>query len=180
VIDGPIFALDLAIRTGFAVGLVGERPHSISVALKRPDEPRAVALGNLVAWLDSAWRKEKPALVVKEAPLSLQAYRNLGNSEDRVKMDYALHGIVEAMCNRFGITCEQWHVASVRKHFIGRSMLGDRAATKAAVVQRARVLGYIPRDCTDDNRADALALWDFAAARHGRRDPKLVLFGEAS
>jgi hypothetical protein len=70
--------------------------------------------------------------------------------------------------------------ATVRKHFCGAAHAGERADTKRMVIQRARVLGYIPRDCSDDNRADACAMWDWAAETFGRASRReLVMFGEA-
>lgn len=174
-----IYCLDLGIRTGFASGEVGAAPSSATVILKKPDEHRSVAFSNLMAWLDAQWRTERPALVVKEAPLNLQAFKSLGNAAFTVRVTHGLHGVVEGMCTRFGIPFEDIADASVRKHFIGKANCGNRAATKAAVVQRCHLLGYMPKDCSDDNRADACALWDWAAATFGRRQPaSLHLFGE--
>ena len=115
-----------------------------------------------------------------EAPLPLQAYRNLGNAAATVRMTHGLHSIVEGMCVRFGLHHEEVADATIRKHFIGRRNMGERANTKAAVIQRCHVLGYMPKECNDDNRADALALWDYAAAIHGAKASRLHLFGEAA
>jgi hypothetical protein len=172
---GTIFALDLAARTGFATGRAGERPRSGTVILKDPKEPRAVALGNLIDWLNERWSIEKPALVIKEAPFSLQAFKDHANAEATVLMTYGLHGIVEAMACRFGIECRDAHAATIRKHFLGVGRMGSRVEMKRAVIQRCHVLGYMPRDSHDDNRADALATWDYAAATV---PSKLYLFGE--
>lgn len=176
-----IFALDLGQRCGFAASTVGDSPRSGAVRLKKPGEHRAVALGNLVAWLNEEWSRERPTLVVKEAPLPLQAYRDRGNSEAAVLMAYGLHGVVEAMAARFGLRLEQAHPATIRKHFIGKGRMGARKDTKAAVVQRAQLLGFMPKDCFDDDRADAIALYDWAAATHGGRAAKVLhLFGEVA
>lgn len=178
MITGPIFALDLGQRCGFAVGR-STPVRSGTMILKTPSEPRAVAFSNLIAWLNEQWSRERPGLIVKEAPLPLQAFRDRRNSEAGVLMAYGLHGIVEAMGVRFGILVEQAHPATIRKHFVGKGRMGARAETKAAVINRCRVLGYIPRDCVDEDRADALAMWDFAASTHGVMAPtRLHLFGE--
>lgn len=178
---GSIFCLDLAQRCGFAAGPVGDIPRSGAVLLKKPGEHRAIALGNLIAWMNTEWSRERPALVVKEAPLPLQAYRDRGNSEAAVLMAYGLHGVVEAMCSRFGLRLEQAHPATIRKHFIGKGRMGARDATKAAVVQRAQLLGFMPKDCFDEDRADAIAVWDWAAAHFGGRAANVLhLFGEAA
>lgn len=177
---GCIFALDLGVNTGFAIGGPGDAsPVSGSVALKKAGQERRVALGNMIAWLDAEWRKQRPALVVKEAPLVLGGFGKRKNSQETVLMTYGLHGVVEAMCERFSLRLEDVHNATVRKHFIGRGRMGDRNATKVAVIQRCRLLGYMPKGCVDDNRADALAVWDYAAHVFSRaRSKKLFLFDE--
>jgi hypothetical protein len=168
-----IFALDLGIRTGYAVG--PSCPRSGAVILKKPNEAPAVAFGNLINWLAEEWGLQRPDIVVKEAPLQLRAFRNLDSAQATVRLTLGLHGIVEGVAARFGIKCAEVHDATIRKHFIGRGNMGSRAETKRAVVQRAQVLGYMPRNCDDDDRADAIALWDYAAARPPE---KLFLFGE--
>lgn len=177
---GAIFALDLASRTGFAVGRPGAYPRSGTVVLKKKGEHRRIALGNMVAWLNEEWTRERPALVVKEAAFSLQAFRDHANAESTVLMTYGLHGIVEAMAVRFGIRIEEGHPATIRKHFLGKARCGTRAQTKAAVIQRCHVLALMPKISHDADRADALATWDWAAATFGRaRAAELHLFDEA-
>lgn len=178
---GTIFTLDLGQRCGYAVGAAGDVPRSGAKILKAKTEPRCIALGNLVAWLNEEWSREKPALVVKEAPLPLQAFRDRGNSEAGVLMAYGLHGIVEAMSVRFGVRLEQAHPSTVRKHFIGKGRMGARRDTKRAVVRRAQLLGFMPKTSADEDRADAIALWDWAAAHFGHRSGgALHLFNEAA
>lgn len=176
-----ILALDLGVRTGFAIGTAGHglMPRSGARILKKPSEHRSVAFSNLIAWLQDTLHTERPDLVVREAPLALQAFRTLNNAAFTVRVTHGLHGIVEGMCARFAIRCEEAADATVRKHFIGKANAGNRQATKAAVIQRCHVLGYMPKDASDDNRADACALFDFAAATYGnRRARELHLFGE--
>jgi Holliday junction resolvasome RuvABC endonuclease subunit len=172
---GTIFALDLASRTGYALGAPGERPRSGCVVLKKSDDPPAVAFGNLIFWLNEQCSIERPELVVTEAPFSLQAFKAHSNAEATVRMTYGLHGVVAGMCNRFGLPLQEFHPATIRKHFIGKGRMGSRAESKAAVIQRCHLLGYMPKECRDDNRADALATWDYAGAI---RPAKLFLFGE--
>lgn len=172
---GIIFALDLGVRTGFATGPVGDVPRSGTVLLKKPDQPRAGAFGNLIAWLNAEWSRERPTVVVKESMLPLQAFKSLGNAELTVRVTAGLHAIVEGMCARFGLSPIDIADSTARKHFIGRARMGSRAESKKAVIQRCHVLGYMPKDCTDADRADALCLWDCAAATAPK---KLYLFGE--
>lgn len=182
-VTGLIFALDLATACGFAAGRPGETPRSGSVVLKKRDEHRGQALGNLIEWLRREWTDQRPELIVKEAPMPLQAFADRANSEDAVVMTYGLHGVTEAMAARFGIRVEQAHPSTIRKHFTGRGRFGSRDDTKRAVIERARLLKLIPADCSDDNRADAVAAWDWAAATFGQRSAStasLHLFGEVA
>ncbi len=177
-----IWALDLATATGFAYGEPGSIPASGSVLLKSRGEPRAVALGNLIAFLSASWSARRPDLLVKEPPMSLQAFLLVHSSEANVRMHHSLHGVVEAMATRFAIKYViEPHVSTVRKHYIGRANLGCRDATKWEVVLRSRLLGYVPKDCEDEDRCDALANWDYACATYGGKSmstEKLFLFGE--
>lgn len=173
---GPIFALDLGVRTGFAVG--ADAPaRSGFVLLKSDQEPPRAALGNMIAWLNQEWTKARPALVVKEAPLPLQGFKNAYNAEATVVLTYKLHGIVEAMSHRFAIPLREAHPATIRKHFIGIGRTGKRQDTKAAVIRRCQLLGYMPKECFDADRADAIAIWSFFAAI---TPSKLYLFGETA
>jgi hypothetical protein len=178
---GPILALDLANKTGFAIGEPFSVPRSGMVTLKRSDEARARAMGNLIAWLQEQWKGAKPALVVREAPFPLEAFRKRHNSQAAAELAYGLHGVLEGMCDRFNVRLESVHPATARKHFIGRANAGERSTTKATVVARCHVLRLMPKDCFDDNRADALAVWDWACATFGQRSGQvsaLYLFGE--
>ena len=172
---GSILALDLATRTGFAVGPVGEIPRSGCVVLKEKGQEPDFAYSNLIWFLNDLLMKERPAVIVKEAPLALHALRAGVGSQASVELTYGLHAITRGMGKRFGIEVRDAHDASVRKHFIGRGKMDSREETKRAVVQRCHLLGYMPKDCNDDNRGDALATWDWAAATIPN---KLYLFGE--
>lgn len=181
--QGAVFALDLAVNTGWAFGPAGEVPLSGAVRLKKPDEARDVSFANLVAFLADRFGDYHPALVVKEQMMALEAFRSIGNAEATVRMHAGLHAIVEAMCVRFGIPWRDVSDSTVRKHFLGKGRLGDRATTKAAVVERCHVLRLMPRACTDDNRGDALAVHDWACATLFRRSvsaESLHLFGETA
>jgi len=174
-----IFALDLATRTGFAVGTAGSMPRSGAMILKAKGDDQSVAFGNLIAWLNSEWSKERPDLVVFEAPLHLGGFQMTGNSEASVMNAYGMRAVTMGLCNRFGLPFEKVYAQTVRKHFLGRANAGNRKDTKAAVVLRAQLLGYIPRICMDEDRSDACAIWDYAAAKFGKTPTnKFYMFGE--
>jgi len=174
-----VWGLDLGTATGFAYGEAGAIPESGSIILKKKKDPRGIALGNLIWFLNDRWSQRKPDLVVKEAPMSLQGFMSVHSSEANVRMHHSLHGIVEGMCARFDVPLREEHNATVRKHFIGRGNFGDRELTKGAIVRRCQLLGYIPNDCDDQDRADALANFDWACATFARKSlstTRLVLF----
>ena len=174
-----ILALDIATRAGFAIGRPGAIPRSGTLVLKRPGEPREVAYSNFLFWLWDRLSTERPALIVKEAPFHLGAFAKKSNSEANVVLSYGLHAIVEGIAHRHSIRCENVPANTVRKHFIGRADLGKRVKTKQGVISRCHLLGLMPEDCKDDNRADALAVFDYAAATFGRVIPgELMMFGE--
>lgn len=174
--SGLILALDLGTRCGFAYGAPGDHPTSGAVLLKKKGEPADVVFGNFIAFLQQTFDDVSPSLVVKEAPFSLQAFSERGNSEAGVLMAFGMHAITRGMCQRYGITCEQAYAATVRKHLLGKARMGTRDTTKAAVVERCKLLGILPADSNDDDRADALATHDWACANFGSRAASISNF----
>lgn len=176
-------ALDLGVRTGVAYGRVDEIPTATALLLKKPTDHRSVAAAKLMDFLVAKFEEAPPALVAKEQMLSLGAFQSLGNAEATVRLHAGLHSIVESLCIRYGIKWTEAADSTIRKHFIGRARLGERRATKAAVLQRCHLLKMLPRDCLDDNLADACATHDWACANFGRASvssQSLFLFGEAA
>jgi len=178
-----VLALDLATRTGWAFGAVGKRPSYGVERMKKPTDPvqqAARKMGGLIRNF-CYFESDRPDLIVYEAPLTPFAGHNdqRQRSIESVIMPQQLVGAVEGMAEVYGVRCEALNVNRVRKHFIGRANLGDREATKAAIIGRCRLLGYVPADFKDDNACDALACWDMACAVYGGYRPeRLVLFGE--
>lgn len=172
-----LLALDPATVMGFAYGEAGAIPRSGSVRLKRPGEAAEVAAFNALAFLRDLFVLDKPDLCFLEHYLNPVAQK----SADAVILQLMVYGVIVATCQSYQVRYETAHAATIRKHFIGAANAGRRQDTKLAVLNRAKALGYIPRDCRDDNRADALAAWDFAAATYARARPeRLVLFGESA
>lgn len=173
-----ILALDLGSRTGVAFGAVGGQPSSYGLALRERRDPRARALSNLMQWLNVELFKARPTLIVKEAPMPLQAFANVGNSQAAVLMAYQLGGVVEAVADAHRVELRDGHYATVRKHVLGKGRMGQRDATKAAVIARCVLLGWLPRGCEDHDRADALFLWEWAQGAFFSRASALYLYGQ--
>lgn len=154
-------ALDLATVTGYAIGRAGSIPRSGSVRLRYPDQERGVAPFNLMAFLRDRFVLEKPDLIAVEDMMGAPAIK----SADAAVAQIMLHGVIEAMARINAIRLDRVHRATLLKHFIGRGRTGERATTKRAVIEQAKLLGYVPADCRDDNRCDAVAVWDWASAK---------------
>ena len=180
-ITGPIYAIDLGQRAGFAAGPAGAFPRSGTVILKKKLDPQRTAFGNLIAFLNEQWSAERPSLVAVVPPPTLEAHRRFRSNDEAATMQYGLHAIVLGMCDRFGLPIIEPAESTVRKHFLGKGRVGDRDAMKAAVVARCHLLKLMPADCFDHDRGDAIALHDWAAATFGKRaisSRELHFFGE--
>lgn len=181
MITGPILALDLGFRCGWACGPPWKPPAHGAVRLKLPEQEQGAACWNMSAWFQRKIAAVRPVLVVKEEPLRLSGFARTRNSESTVRAQLGLHFLISGLCHGYRIKIVSVHPATVRKHFIGRGNAGSRSATKAAVVRRCHVLKLMPRSTWDEDRADAIALHDFASATYGRRSAaqdELILFGE--
>lgn len=179
---GPVLALDLGVRTGWAVGLPGDRPTCGAVRLKLDCQDRGRAASNFWAWLSKKIAEERPVMIVKEAILPLAGFKRVRSGEVTIKMHMGLHFMVEGLCDQHGIELISAHPSTVRKHFCGWGHAEDRPETKQMVIRRARALGLLARNSWDDDRADALAMHDWACSMHYRfsaSQSELVMFGDS-
>jgi hypothetical protein len=165
-----ILALDLGKRTGFCIGPVGAMPTSGAWVLGKSGDPPGAVFNQLVWALEKCFRMRPHIdLIVKEQNKALQIAGRVLRNEASIFVTTGLHAHVLMMGARFGVRIEDANMDKVRMHFIGRARMGDRDELKAAIVQRAKLLGYIPKDSHDNDRADACATWDFACSLYGGR-----------
>jgi hypothetical protein len=188
--DRLLIALDVGRKLGVAVGVPGTIPQSYTVTLGKPGAGLAAQAFNLIKLMDlllsggdprdpDRWPRQKPFMVVKEAPLTLATLLKIGAGS--IPSTVGFHLIVEAMCSGHGVRCENANVFTVTKHFLGSAKPEGRAARKAAIVRRCQVLGYFERTVDDDDRADACAVWSFASVTLARTPPnELHLYGEVA
>lgn len=174
-----VLAFDPATTTGFAIGEAGGDavPESGSVRLRTRHEDIGTALYNLWFFFHHhiIIQYGKPDWCVIEAPMAYGGQKSI----EAARLSIALPSIIQLVCKRHSISFREAAASTVRKHFIGSARTGDRAQTKAAVINRCRALGYIPPFSKDDNRADACAVWDFGAHVYARARPShLILHGE--
>ncbi len=183
-----IAALDIATRTGFAFGEPGAKPRTDLWRLKQPSEHYDVVGGNMGKKIrDLCFLADtRPDLIVFEAPIPPYQNQGEGDRENPIRRSIesicipqravgGLQGVAEC----YGIEVLPANMQTVRKHFTGKARWGSPAATKAAVIDRCKALGYVPPGFKDDNICDALALWDWACAVRGRHVPReLHMHGE--
>lgn len=173
-----VIGLDLGShRCGFACGVPGRRPEAETLLLRKSNEPPHVAYGNLLEFLASRFSAAKPLLVAKEAPLLLRGFSKLETSDAAVRVTFSLHGVVEAVCERYGLRWVEAHPSLIGKHFTGRGSYPSREEKKRATRVRAVQLGYVDIGHDYEDTCDALATWDWACAHHAKTPPReLVMF----
>lgn len=178
MLGGEVVGLDLGQRMGYACGVPGAAPpYSTVFLLKRDGEPPAVAFSNLLHFLIDQFAGGKPRLVAKEGPLTLRAMAN--TSDASIRFTYGLHAIVEAACFRFEVPLFDVHESTACKFFTGKGSqaYGGSPHKKLAIRRRAVQLRYVAFGEDDENRCDALMVWDWACATHAKAPPReLVLF----
>jgi hypothetical protein len=163
-----ILALDPAeYRCGWAIGVSGSLPATGVLKLREKDERTEEAVGRFAQWLQSMLKNEVNLLAVEHFLPSgaLKGKTSDVTREGQIGLAYAARAVAAI----HGVPYRSPYPNEIRPHFIGRVSMGDSRSTKAAVIKRAQLLGYIPKDCFDDNIADAAALFDFASSHFARR-----------
>jgi hypothetical protein len=169
-----ILSLDIAeFRIGWAAGESGSKPECGLYKLRRKEERIKDAVIRFAEWIDNMINDHRPFLVFAEDYLPAGAMKGRTTADVR---DGAilLNGALRAVCGLNGVEVRCIGPATIRKHFCGRAY-GDpvgtessRDATKRMVIERAQMLGYIPKDCFDSDIGDAVAGFDFASSHYAR------------
>lgn len=183
-----ILALDIATSTGFACGPVGKIERSGSVRLKRPQEDVWVAGENIGFFLRDLFiiQSEIPDVIVVEAPLPAGA----SPGASAAIIAWGCLFTVQFMAKLYDIPVRLVRADDVRAHYTGRSRWqappgfpggkdANRNYGKSRVVERAHLLGHMPRESRDNDRADACAVHSYASVKlFGHRETELRMFGE--
>jgi hypothetical protein len=172
-----ILALDIAeYRIGWARGYSGELPKVGAELMRRKDESTGEALERFTRWAyEMVVSPPRLDLVVAENYIPHGAMAKLRSSPDARDGAILFNGALRAVCALENVPVRCPDVNTVRVHFCGQRSAGDRDSTKRMVVTRAQMLGYLSRDCDDDDMADAAALFDFASSHFGRAAPRFAL-----
>ncbi|UGY13779.1 hypothetical protein HAP48_0035185 [Bradyrhizobium septentrionale] len=151
-----ILALDLASRTGWAVGEPGQEPAHGSIQFAKPGASHEASFSNAWGWMYSMLADFGPSTVVWEAPMPTSFNRGKSNVNTTTLL-YGLPAIIGACAYRCGLyDIRKAETRDVRLHFIGQNPKRDRA--KTLVIRQCRSMGW---EVEDDNEADALATWHY-------------------
>lgn len=177
-----IISLDPGRRCGFAIGRAGEIPRSGVVILRGEKEPREVGLGNLIAWMQITLSGLSPqdlrtAILIHEEAMGIMQWVTLCESiakkkpgggfkwfnADGVESGHELNGVIQGMCQRFGIRREEVRRQTISKTVTGKPTHGSREKGKLAIIQAVRAMGLVEPNCTDDDKCDAVANFVYAS-----------------
>jgi crossover junction endodeoxyribonuclease RuvC len=165
-----ILALDLASRTGWALGRVDDpRPLCGSLRFAREGASMGAVFCGCRQWLVSFLAANRDIkLIVFEAPMVPQIMSGR-TAMNTLRHLIGLCAVVEELSYSLGgYDVREARVSDIRAHFIG-SNRHKRAEAKELTLAACRRLGWTP---ADDNAADALALFHYQASI---LDPKLAL-----
>jgi hypothetical protein len=162
--NGGILFLDLATTMGWCEGIpgTGDRPASGTVRLAPAGSSPAAIFGGLLDFMATRLTAFRYRLVVYEAPMDP---RHMKTNINTARILLGMPAIVEAVAHQTGHhSLREAHVNDVRNSLLGyiprREKGGKPGDQKAPVIARLRECGYDPKD---DNEADAIAGWIYAA-----------------
>jgi hypothetical protein len=149
-----VLALDIATRTGWAVGEPGATPVSGSIRFANPGAEHEVIFAEALKWVSATIKDHRPDVVVWEAPL-VPGFKKGKTNANTTRLLYGLPAVIGAVARLLCVPdIREVEARTVRKFFIGRNP--PRALAKKLTKQRCRDVGWQP---SDDNEADALAIW---------------------
>jgi len=155
-----IIALDLATKTGIAVGKPGCVPICFTEVLGETGAHHGARFSQALRMMNRLIKQYQPGLIVLEAPIGVHG----GGSKKRPEVLMGLRACVMGIAHMHHVPFQQHEVATIRKHFIGHGRL-KRVEAKAATIKRCKQLGWTVQN---DDEADAAALWDLACSQNSR------------
>lgn len=167
-----ILALDPAeYKLGWALGRAGTKPVVGVYKLRdKRDERTEDAVEHFAKWLHTDVLFDLLAMEHFLPSGALKGRTTDATREGAIGLNYA----ARAVCAVKGIHFRSPMPNEIRKHFCGRAF-DPGGDTKGMVIRQAQLLGYIPRDCFEDNIADACALYDFASSHFASRAASFAL-----
>jgi len=153
-----IAALDLATKTGVAVGPIGGQPELWTLDLESKGEAKfhATRLMQIQGLAHRLISEQGVGFIAIEKPFVASH-----NNWETTLLTIGLTANVLSWAARKGIPVDIIPAQTVAKHFTGSGKM-KRDEKKAAILAECRARGWDPKD---DNQADAAALWDLACSR---------------
>jgi len=151
-----VLALDLASTSGWAVGEPGMLLAHGSIRFASKGASHEAIFANAFDWMQDKLGVYGPTTVVWEAPLPTSFSRGR-TTIDTTTLLFGLPAVIGLAAYKRGIyDIRKAEIALVRRHFIGENP--KRALAKRMVKHACQVRGW---DVTDDNEADAIAVWSY-------------------
>jgi hypothetical protein len=150
-----VLALDLATRTGFAIGEIGSvrKPNSGTVRFAGQGASHEAIFAGALQWMSEActgWTR--PDVIVWEAPLPT-SFKGGSTNINTSTLLFGLPAIMGAVAYLKGIyDVRKATTKDIRNHFIGCNP--KRIEAKKLTMRQCRAMGWTVED---DNEADALA-----------------------
>jgi hypothetical protein len=167
--------LDLGRLTGYCYGPAGSVPTSGSIVLRKTSGDPALGLGRLARWLrDHVRVNGKPDLLGIEHYLPTRGADGHTNIHS-VEYALRLNGCVHAVAGVYGIEVTEPYPATIRSQVCG-APYGQRQAdgkrnTKEMVLRTMILLGYVPKNCVNEDQADAACGFAYLEAAFARKAP---------
>ena len=152
-----LLAFDLGTKTGCAIGDASDRPYCHTEVLGQSGKDHGARLTQALQMTLRLIKQHKPDAVVIELPIAA----GVKGGQERVQLAMGLRAAVKIACFLQNVTFHEYHVQSIRAHFIGDAKT-KRAAAKAQTMERCARLGW---HVQTDDQGDAAAVWDYARAQ---------------
>lgn len=164
-----ILALDTATVTGWACGPVGGTPKFGARNFGGSGIARGLVFAQFRFWLHSGCQKLRPTLIVYESPYIPRPQekqdptrRRFVMNADTLRRLLWFTGEIEEVAAELNIECREATTGEIARFFTGKARWpGGRDEKKERTKEMCRAYGW---DVTNDNEADALALWAMAEA----------------
>lgn len=149
-----IIGLDLATATGVAIGDAHAKPLCHTERLGQQGKHHGQRFLQAQMMVARLIKQHQPDLIALESAI----VSGVKGAETRAQMAFGLRACIMSVAFKSNIPVVEYPVQTIRKHFVGRGNL-KRAEAKAATIARCTMLGW---HVTNDNEADAAAVWEYA------------------
>lgn len=151
-----ILALDSATTCGWAAGEPGGAP--VWGSRKFEGKATGQVIGMFRHWLNHLCYEHHPTLICFESPYVPRGASKIPMNPLTLRRLLGMAAMTEAVAWELRIRCNEATTLDVARFFIGTQRL-KRDEKKLRTIEMCRRYGW---DVSNDNEADALALWHYA------------------